>query len=87
MVVCEEVGRQRSGILGVGEELVIVLAFLQQQENLSMQARGRQCWRDGGAQSRAGHSGQDVVQAPPLPADDGSRNAVKICQTRRPQRA
>ena len=28
VAVCEEVGRQRSGVLGVGEELVVILAFL-----------------------------------------------------------
>ena len=32
VVVCEEVGRQRFGVLGVGEELVVILAFLKEQE-------------------------------------------------------
>lgn len=32
VVVCEEVGRQRFGVLGVGEELVIILAFLRKRE-------------------------------------------------------
>lgn len=32
VVVREEVGRQRSGALGVGEELVVILAFLKRRE-------------------------------------------------------
>lgn len=32
VVVCKEVGRQRRGVLGVGEELVVILAFLKKQE-------------------------------------------------------
>lgn len=63
VVVCEEVGRQRSGILGVCEELVIVLAFLQRQDNLSTRVGTEvPSWRGGGAGSGAGHRGQDMVQ-------------------------
>lgn len=59
----EEVGSQRSGILGVCEELVIVLAFLQRQDNLSMRVGTEvSCWRSGGAGSGTGHRGQDTVQ-------------------------
>lgn len=38
VVVCEEVGRQRFGVLGVGEELVVILTFLKEQE-----PRGQGC--------------------------------------------
>lgn len=35
VVVCEEVGRQRFGVLGMGEELVVILAFLKERESES----------------------------------------------------
>lgn len=71
VVVDKEVGRQRSGILGVGEELVIVLTFLQRHKSLS--TRAQRCPGGARAENGAGHRRSHRAQAldrlaPPLPA-------------------
>ena len=48
VIVCEEVGRQSFGVLGVGEELVVILAFLKERESrepAQRSAPGMQKWR------------------------------------------
>lgn len=52
VVVCEEVGRQRFGVLGVGEELVIILTFLGRQE--SRGRRASETWSQGCASGLGG---------------------------------
>lgn len=85
--MCKEVGGQRSGILGVCEELVIVLAFLQRQDNLSMRVGTKvSCWRGGGAGSGTGHRSQDMVQESLALPDDGQETLLKSAKLERLRR-